>query len=252
MARDSRVAGRALEDLVKLLSDALGKPEQIETIAIWLDLASEVSWAGNAENKWTSLLNIAAHRSSALDRLLQIVEDKLKETVYQKQFLHWRGQGNKAKLEQAVADLRQARKSLLDISDPRKAHVPLGVMRPTVIEISEIVPDKLISEPPLADDPDEAAAARSEVLDACRHTLAAVDQLMVGIGDARRQSTRIRQAYGSQEAFVVERSVVRHLLDDRSVVDLESQTLIQVLDKHLKHLEVPISQSHPERGVASQ
>jgi hypothetical protein len=253
MVRDSRVGGGAFEDLVRLLSDALGKPDQFETVATMLDLASKVSWDGDAERKWTSLLNVAAERPSELDRLLNLIEYKLKGTVYWERFLRWRGQASNAKLANAVADLRESRKGLLDISDPRKAQVPLGVMRSTVIELSEIAPEKLISERPLlADDPDEVAAARSEVSDACRNTLAAVDQLMVGITDARRQSPRIRQAYGGQEAFIVERSVVRHLLDDRSVVDLESQTLLQILDERLKHLVGPISQPHSEGGVAPQ
>ena len=122
-------------------------------------------------------------------------------------------------------------------------------MRSSVTEIKEMVADK-ISDPLLfAADLEDVVAARNEVLAACRKTLTALDQLMVGIADAKRQSTQVRQAYGGQEAFIADRIMVRHLLDDRSTVDLDSQELLDAIDEHVKPLPVPASRSNQPRQV---
>jgi len=69
--RDPRMQGQAFIDLVVILRDALGRLEQIQTIAIQLGLASEVSWGGNAEAQWTSLLSVVADRTDKLEELLE-------------------------------------------------------------------------------------------------------------------------------------------------------------------------------------
>ena len=86
MVRDPRLAGQAFEELVAVLREALNQPEQIRTIAIKLDLINAVSWAGDADHKWTSLLRIVAERPGALDDLLRLVDQKLQGTVYYQRF----------------------------------------------------------------------------------------------------------------------------------------------------------------------
>lgn len=249
--RDSRLEGMAFSNLVGIMRDALGQPEQAKTLATKLDLTQETDWSGDADAYCTSLLSAVGIRPGKLDELLRLLDEKLHGTINYGRLQTWRGSGGHDKLGQAIEDLRQSRRDLLTQSDPRKAQaqVPLRAMRSSVTEIKEIVADK-ISDPLLfAADLEDVVAARNEVLAACRKTLTALDQLMVGIADAKRQSTQVRQAYGGQEAFIADRIMVRHLLDDRSTVDLDSQELLDAIDEHVKPLPVPASRSNQPRQV---
>jgi hypothetical protein len=240
----------AFSNLVGIMRSALRQPEQAQTMAIKLDLTdTDTVLSGAPDDYCTSLLNAVAIRPGKLDDLLVLLDEKLRGTADHNLLQTWRGRGGHNKLAQAIADLRQSKKDLLTHSDPRtpQARVPLRIMRSAVSEIKEIVADKVVSDPLLfAADPEEVVAARSEVLAACRKTLTALDQLIVGIADAKLQSKQFRQAYGGQEAFVADRIMVRHLLDDRSTLDADSQDLLDAIEEHLKRVPAPAPQSnHP-------
>jgi hypothetical protein len=240
--RDPRLAGRSFSDLVAILCAALGEPEQARTLATKLDLTPKIAWSGDADAYWTSFLDTIAVRPEKIDELLELLDQRFQGTNDYASLQAWRGHGGHGKLSQAITDLRRSKRDLLTVSDPRKpqAQVPLRVMRSAVTEIKEIVTDKFASDSLLfAADAESVAAVRSEVLAACRRTLTTLDQLMVGIADAKKNSTEVRQAYGGQEAFVIDRIMVRHLLEERSAVDLDSQTLLDIIDEHLKHLQIP-------------
>jgi hypothetical protein len=247
MPRDARLAGRSFSDLVAILCAALPDRERATTVAIKLDLTPKMAWSGDADAYWTSFLDVIAVRPEKIDELLELLDRRLQGTNDYASLQAWHGRGGQGKLSQAITDLRRSKRELLTLSDPRKpqAQVPLRVMRSAVTEIKEIVTDKFASDSLLlAADAENVASVRSEVLAACRRTLTTLDQLMVGIADAKKNSTEVRQAYGGQEAFVTDRIMVRHLLEERSAVDLDSQTLLDVIDEHLKHLHIPAQHSN--------
>jgi hypothetical protein len=250
MARDARLQGPAFGKLAMLLAKSLRDETRIRSIAISLDVEGLVNWDGDARDQWTSLINVAADRPAVLEQLLQEIDDYLKGTRYHEEFLKWRNQNvqdGQGRLDRAVSDVRKSRNSLLAINDPRKGQLYIRAMRSSIMEIKEIieaVPDKVPSDRLiLAAAAEELAAARSEILFACEDALREVDQLMIDIAEARRQSARARQEYSGQEAFAAERSMVRLLLNDRGLVDLESQALLEVIDQQLAHLGIPVRES---------
>jgi hypothetical protein len=253
--RDARLAGSSFSDLVDILCAALADQGRAKTLTIKLDLVPEIAWADNPDAYWTSLLDIVAVRPEKVDELLDLLDKQFKGTTHHDKLQAWRGRGQHHGLSQAIADLRRSRRELLTHSDPRKtqAQVPLRVMRSSVTEIKEIVTDKLASDSLLlAADPENVADARNEVLAVCRKMLTTLDMLMVSIADAKKQSTEVRQAYGGQEAFGADRFMVRYLLEERSAVDLDSQTLLDVIDKNLKHLQIPAPHSNQPGEVIPQ
>ncbi len=241
MARDVRLEGPAFNALVVILAEALPNAQRIETIATKLDTEGKVALTGTADDQWTSLLSYAGEHSGKLDELLDLLDYHLKTTRYYAQFLGWRGQGSHAKLDQAVSDLQIFRNTLLRVSDPRNAkHIP--EMRSSIMEIKEMIeaaPGKVTTGLNIpAATTEEVAAARGKILDACGDALKAMDQLIIDIAEAAQQSAWVRREYGGQEAFIVGRSMVRHLLEDRGRVDRGSQVLLQVMDEQLAHLEI--------------
>lgn len=250
MTRDARLEGSAFGKFVAILAKSLRDETKIKSIATTVNVMDKVKWDGDARDQWTSLVNVAADRPKVLDELLQVIDDNLKDTSYHDEFLRWReqsGQRGHARLDQAVSDVRKSRNSLLAVNDPRKGQLYIRAMRSSIMDIKEIieaVPDKVPSNPlNLAAAAEEVAAARSEILFACEDALREVDQLMIDIAEARRQSARVRQEYSGQEAFTAERSMVRHLLNDRGLVDLESQALLEVIDQQMAHLGIPVPRS---------
>jgi hypothetical protein len=126
-----------------------------------------------------------------------------------------------------VAELRAARAGLLAVSDPRDAEAHLKAMRSCAIVIADSASDAtdvawlfLDATPGLADE------ARSGLLTACRRLLTAVDQLLIGIAEARRL-TAAQPAGWDAEAFTASRSAVRLLLADRASIDAAVDGLLQ-------------------------
>ena len=259
MARDARLAGPAFGKLARLLAKSLRDETRIRSIAISLDVEAMVNWDGDARDQWTSLINVAADRPAVLDQLLQEIDGSLKGTRYREEFLNWRGQGSQggqARLDRAVSEVRKLRNSLLAVNDPRKAQLHIRAMRLSIMEIKEIieaVPDKVPSDRLILEAAaEEVAAARSEILFACEDALREVDQLMIDIAEARRQLARARQEYSGQEAFAAERSMVRLLLNDRGLVDLESQALLEVIEQQLAHLGISVPGSDLQGQAPAQ
>jgi hypothetical protein len=137
-----------------------------------------------------------------------------------------------ARLEEAVADLRTARNGLLGVIDPRETRAYLEAMRSCVTDIAETAGDGIGITPPAAGGPGEAAAAESDVLAACGRALSAVDQLLLGIAEARRQSSRSFIQAG--EAFAASQAMVRLLLADRAAVDDSSRELLHATAGYLR------------------
>ena len=250
MTRDARLEGPAFRKLVSILTAAVRDETKIRTFARTLNIEGQVDWGGDAKDQWTALVDIAGDRTDAFDELLDAIDEHLKSTRYYGEFMEWRGQGAESgrsahgKLDAAVSDVRKSRNSLLMINDPRKGQLYLRAMRSSIMEIKEIietVPDKAPDDSlGLAAGAEEVAAARSEILFACEGALREVDQLTIDIAEAKRQSARVRQEYSGQEAFTAERSMVRHLLHDRGLVDYESQGLLEVIGQQLIHLRIPV------------
>lgn len=259
MARDARLEGPRFRALVNILKEALSSDSTINTIIIQLGAKSGVSRVGSPEDQWTSLLDYAAERPEVLDELLSIIDEYLKPTVNYPKFLLWRGlstQSDYTKLVRAVADVRKALSSLLALSDPRQGGLSIQAMRIAIMEIKDTIeslPDKAPGGPLILPvTAGEVAAARSDVLFACGDALREIDQLVVDIEEAKHQSARARQAYGGQEAFAMNRSMTRHLLEDRGLVDLESQALLQVIGEQLAHLGIPVPEPEKPGQVAPQ
>jgi len=265
MTEDTRLEGPPFGELVAILAKSIREETRIKSIATTVNAMGKVNWDGDARDQWTSLVDVAADRPAVLGALLPIIDDYLNGTRYYDEFLQWRekngqsgpsGQSSRARIHQAVSDVRKSRSSLLAHNDPRKGQLYLRTMRSSIMEIKEIIeamPDKVPSASiVLADAAEEAAAARSEILFACEEALREVDQLTIDIIEARRQSARVRQEYSGQEAFTAERSMVRHLLNDRGLVDLESQALLEVIDQQLAHLEIPVPGSALQGQAAPQ
>ena len=118
--RDSRLEGMAFSNLVGIMRDALGQPEQAKTLATKLDLTQETDWSGDADAYCTSLLSAVGIRPGKLDELLRLLDEKLHGTINYGRLQTWRGSGGHDKLGQAIEDLRQSRRDLLTQSDPER------------------------------------------------------------------------------------------------------------------------------------
>lgn len=103
-------------------------------------------------------------------------------------------------------------------------------MRSCVTDIAETAGDEAGVTPPGG--PGEAAAAGSDVLAACGPALSAVDQLLLGIAESRRQPSRSFSQAG--EAFAASRAMVRLLLVDRAAVDDSSRELLHATAGYLR------------------
>lgn len=220
-----------------------------------------LAWDGDARDQWTSLVDLAADRPKMYAALLTAVGDYLESTIYHNEFLEWHKkygqntqdhQGDHARISQAVSEVRKYRSSLLALNDPRDGKLPLQGMRLSIMEIKELIEDVSVEESSestiIANAAQEAATAKSEILLACAETLREVDQLTIDILAARRQSSRGRREYSGQEALAAEQSMVRLLLNDRVLVDLESQALLEVIDQQLAHLGIPVSRPRPAKA----
>jgi hypothetical protein len=114
-------------------------------------------------------------------------------------------------------------------------------MRSCVTEIAEIAEDEPAG-------PGRPAA--SDVLAACGHTLGAVDQLLAGITEARRQPARLWRPGGDQEAFAASRAMLRLLLADRADVDAASRELLRAAGEYLRHPPAPVTGPGGQAGSA--
>jgi hypothetical protein len=260
-----------LNDLVKILTKSMLDETTIKSFATSVGAFGRVKLDGDAGSQWTELVRFASIRPKMWPALLSMIGEYLDDTIYRDEFLGWReqyeqislnaqddqrGQGRQsdnAIISKAVSDVRKSRSSLLALNDPRDGKRHLQTMRASIVEIKEIIegmPGKALSAPlTRADDTDEAAAARSEILFACEEALKEVDQLTIDILEARRYSGRVRREYSGQEAFTAERSMLRHLLNDRGLVDLESQALIEVIDQQMAHLGIPVPKADIQRNA---
>lgn len=133
----------------------------------------------------------------------------------------------RGRLVEAVADLRLARGCLLGVSDPRSAGAYLEAMRSCVTDIAEITAGEAAVSPPCSDE----AAAGGDLPGACGRALGAVDQLLIGIADARRHSVRLTG--GGLEAFAAGRAMLRLLLADRAAVETASCELLRAAAGYL-------------------
>ena len=249
MTADTEPEGPAIGELVMILAKSIRNTAQIKAIATTAGLMGKVAgWGGDARAQWPSVLDAAKDRPAAFDEVIKSADDSLKDTIFIDEFRQWRSkrsQRGPAQLGQAIADVRQSRASLLGVNDPRRGQLHLRAMRSSIIEIKETieaVPDPE-SSPPLilATVTEEVTGARSQILSACDDALREVDQLTIDIAEARRQSARVRQESGGTEAFTAERSMVRHLLNDRGLVDTTARALLEVVEQKLAQLGLPVS-----------
>jgi hypothetical protein len=260
-----------LNELVKILTKSMLDETTIKSFATNVGAFGRVKSDGDAGSQWTELVRFASIRPKMWPALLSMIGEYLDDTIYRDEFLGWReqyeqislngqddqrGQGRQSDhviISKAVSDVRKSRSSLLALSDPRDGKQHLQTMRSSIMEIKEIIeamPGKALSAPlTLADDTEEAAAARSEILFSCEEALREVDQLTIDILEARRYSGRVRREYSGQEAFTAERSMLRHLLNDRGLVDLESQALIEVIGQQMAHLGIPVPRADIQRDA---
>jgi hypothetical protein len=261
MAEDARPEG--IGELVKILARGIREESKIKSIATTIDAMGMVDWDGDARDQWTSLVDMAAERPKMFTDLLTAVGEYLEPTIHNGKFKKWCEeygqstqnpqdiQSDHARITQAVDEIRKFRRSLLDLSDPRNAELPLQTMRLAIMEIKVLIEGvsvKESNEPPvIASSAQEAATAKSEIIFACSETLREVDQLTIDILAVRRRSSRSRREYSGQEALAAEQSMVRLLLNDRVRVDLESQALLEVIDQQLAHLRIPVPSLGPQR-----
>jgi hypothetical protein len=258
MTGDARPEG--LGELIKILARGVREETKIKSIATAIEAKGMVDWDGDARDQWTSLVDVAADRPKMFRELLKEVDEHLGPTIYHNEFLEWREkydqntqnhQSDHARISRAVSEVRKYRSSLLALNDPRDGKLPLQAMRLSIMEIKELIEDvsaKESSEPPIITNAArEAATAKSEILFACAEALREVDQLTIDILAARRQSSRGRREYSGQEALAAEQSMVRLLLNDRVLVDLESQALLEVIDQQLAHLGIPVPGPGPAK-----
>lgn len=259
MTGDARPGG--LNELIKILARGVREESNIKSIATTIGAKGMLAWDGDARDQWTSLVDLAADRPKMYAALLTAVGDYLESTIYHNEFLEWHKkygqntqdhQGDHARISQAVSEVRKYRSSLLALNDPRDGKLPLQGMRLSIMEIKELIEDVSVEESSestiIANAAQEAATAKSEILLACAETLREVDQLTIDILAARRQSSRGRREYSGQEALAAEQSMVRLLLNDRVLVDLESQALLEVIDQQLAHLGIPVSRPRPAKA----
>jgi hypothetical protein len=251
MTEGTRLDGLALVKLVEIVENYVHEVSTIDTFATSVNLTAFVNTSGSIHDRLTSLIKVAEGRPAAWRELIPILGNYLKDTNDYSEFLQWReqnglgsqdGQDGQAKIRQTVSEVRKLRNSLLEISDPREGTAYLQAMRDSIIEIKVIIESmagKASSAPRIvATAAREAAAARGEILFCCEKTLREVDQLTIDIIAAGRQSTRIQREYSGQEVFAAERSMLRHLLNDRGLVDLESGALLEVIERQMAHLGI--------------
>jgi hypothetical protein len=156
----------------------------------------------------------------------------------------------RARLEEAAADLRVARSRLLGVSDPRTAGAYLEAMRSCVTEIAELAEDELAAVTPAPAAGPGRAAPAGNVLAACGPQLGAVDHLLAGITEARRQPARLWRAGGDQEAFATGGAVLRLLLADRADAGAESRELLQAAREYLRNPHAPVTEPGGQEGTA--
>ena len=266
MTGGARPEPRVLTELIGILASSLREASTVETIATLVNAKGKVKLDGNALTQWTVLIDYAADRPTMWKELLSTIDFHMKEMYDHEKFVAWREQNDQnsgssqnddARIGQAVSEVQKLRSSLLALSDPRQGMVYLQTMRSSIIVIKEIIetmPGRSLSAPLiLTGAAEEAAAARSEILFACKEALREVDQLTIDIFAAGRQSDRLRLEYSGQEAFTAESSMVRHLLNDRGLVDLASHVLLEVIGQQLSHLGLPVREDDFRgQGVPAQ
>ena len=260
MTGGAKLDGSILVNLVGIVEPYVHDVSTIDTFATSVNIKSKVRTDGSIHDRLMSLMVVAADRPAAWGALIPAIDNYLEGTGGHDKFLQWRnqnglgdqdGQDGHAKISQAVSEIRKLRGSLLAASDPRGGKVYLDAMRASIIEIKEIIEGMpgtgssahLI----LATDARESAAARGEILFCCEKALREVDQLSIDIIAAGRQSTLVQREYSGPEVFAAERSITRHLLNDRGLVDLESGALLEAIDRQLAHLGIPV----PGAGISA-
>lgn len=259
MTGDKKPGG--LNELIMILSEGIRHDHQIESFATAIQATTLVNWQGDARARWTSLVDVAADRPTMFEALLTEADRHFQKTRFHEKFLQWRAdhhpqypqnsRDDHTRISDAVLEVRKCRSSLLIAHDPRDGKLPLQGMRLAIMEIKELIEGMPVQEssesPIIANAPPEAATAKSEILLACTQTLREVDQLTNDILAARRHTSRSRRVHSPQEALAAEQGIVRLLLNDRVEVDLESQTLLEVIDQQLAHLGIPVPRPGPAR-----
>jgi hypothetical protein len=232
--RDPRLAGNGLTTLVGLLTSALPRRDEVETLVERVNMAPDkVITRRRVDHQWQEAI-LGADERGKLDELLTAVQDELKEyPAPLAEFVAWLASARRRqKPADAVSEIARLRTEIRALPDPREGAILVQSLRSALLDVQEGFEDSAGRALLLAVDDRSASVARDQVLGAGRDALAAADTLFTGIQLADQLLKRRRPSDPANLAFRGEHDITRVLIDDRDDVAERALALLDILRSH--------------------